>query len=145
MQSRQRHRNWRTRGVRRDFLFREKRQRRERNETLAGHDHKAEADHCAVAPLEARVKDTLTLIDDKWYSVGRVPLLGGRVARQSYVNETTLLFFSPPLLLDISSTHKRSRREIPYPLSTTVQYPLRISRGTLSDAGRRGAVPVNRD
>lgn len=51
--------------IRRNFLSRKKWKWRERNETLAGHDHKAEADHCAVASLEARVKDTFTLIDDK--------------------------------------------------------------------------------
>lgn len=41
--------------------FRKKWKWRERNEALAGYDHKAEADHCAVASLEARVKDTLYL------------------------------------------------------------------------------------
>lgn len=52
--------------IERKFLFREKWKWRERNEALAGYDHKAEADHRAVASFEARVRRTrLNLIDDK--------------------------------------------------------------------------------
>lgn len=146
--------HWTKRTDRSNSARRKKWKWRERNETLAGHDHEAEADNCAVASPEARVKghahpDRRQTI---FRRVGSSPPLppnspppSPRGTSPVKVVLTRQLFFLSLLLLDILR-NPISTRVTPYRTLRrlyNIIIPRRIARGALSDAGpSRSGVPI---